>query len=772
MEKKEFFEILRNSMLDSKDRYYRNLVFIQDESDILRHVLEVLQLYLDINPDPLIAYAFHPWAKGAKDRLEELRKIVKNSEKLIDIDYSSSERYLGSTFDVAILDLVDNFEPNHIGRLVDLVRGGGLIILYTNDLKNNKIFKNSILREGKVLDVYETRFIRKLTEHEGIFVISNSEYYAKPFKGEVKEKPSPQLPKKPTMPVELHSLCLSSDQNKVLESFIGMRYGSRKVLVITASRGRGKSAVTGLGMAGLIFKHGFRKGRKYKIIVTAPSIASSSQTMEFLKRGLDALGVEYREKRSPMGFINSLEGEGFRVFFEIPEATLEHEGDLLVVDEAAAIGIGYIDSALKTWKKVVLVTTVHGYEGSGKAFLRYLNRLLKQRKTTVYWEEMRKPLRYAEGDPIEKWLYDSLLLDAEPEDVQQEIDKVYFETLDKEELFSDDRKLRQVYGILVTAHYRNNPNDLMIMGDGIHHTIKGLSIEGTNSYIGVVQIANEGGLSDELIHSALMGVTFDGDLIPDRMIKHSRLIEFGKMKGWRIVRIAVMQELQDKGFGSQMLEMIIEDAKRQEIDWVGSSFMGDMRVLNFWIRNGFYPVHVSPKKNEKLGDYPVIVIKPISEIATKAVRVAAYVLKEKLLNTLHDVYFSMDPEIAQIILSGIKVHKEVKINPIYVDKAVAFLQGVSPYESSADGIHLLALKYFWDAKREWSLEPEQEILLIAKILQGRPWRFTSASLNSNRTGVNEMLYQAIAELLYRYYSLNSETKVGISLDKLDDDQID
>lgn len=762
MNKEEFFKLLEDNIKDGNERYYRNLIFIQDK-DYLLHVKEVLELYLKINLNPYVAYAFHPWVTGSKDRLNEIRKIV----NLVDIDYSSSERYLGSTFDIVILDLVDNFEPNYIGRLIDLVKGGGIVILYTDNLKEHKLFRNSITRNGYIRDVYEERFLRKLKEHEGIFLIINSDYYANPFRGKLEDRPSPLLPKRPLMPLELHKLCMSRDQNKILDSFYLLRQGAKKVLVITSARGRGKSAVTGLGIAGLIHKYGDKR-RRMKIVVTSPSSTGISQLMLFLKKGMDALSIPYKTKDSIYGYPLEIEGYNFKVYYEVPEATLDDEGDILVVDEAASIGVGYIDSALKTWKRVVLVTTVHGYEGSGKAFLRYLRRILQNRKFTVTWQEMAKPLRYAEGDPVEKWLYDTLLLDAEPEEPPKDISHLIFETVRQEELFSDDRKLRQIYGILVTAHYRNNPNDLMIMADGVHHKVMTLSTF-DDRYVGVVQIAEEGNLDEGMIDLALKGGTFDGDLIPDRLIKHSRLREFGRMKGWRIVRIAVMQELQNMGLGSTILKMVLERARDEKIDWVGSAFMGDMRVLNFWIKNGFVPVHVSPRKNEKLGDYPVVVMRPISDTAKKAIYIAAYILKEKILNTIHDIYFSMDPEVTRLIFNGIKVHKEVKINKIYVDKALAYIQGVSPYESSADGIHMLTLKYFWDAKREWALSPEQEIILIAKVLQGRPWRFTSLTLNHNRTTVNELLFEAVSEILFKYYGLTSDSKGGLEIKNLDDE---
>ncbi|MEM0373773.1 MAG: GNAT family N-acetyltransferase, partial [Sulfolobales archaeon] len=419
----------------------------------------------------------------------------------------------------------------------------------------------------------------------------------------------------------------------------------------------------------------------------------------------------------------------------------------------------------KFWKKIVLITTVHGYEGSGKAFLKYLRKNMEGKKFKVVWIEMSEPLRYAEGDPIEKWVYDSLLLDAEPKLPVQDLDKLLFKMENTEEIFSDEEKLRQVYGILVTAHYRNNPNDLMIMADALHHKLGGIStLDGI--YVGVVQIAEEGELPESVIDGALKGITFEGDLIPDRLIKHWRIRNFGRMKGWRIVRIAVLQELQGKGLGSKMLDSIIEEARRRGLDWVGSSFMADRRVINFWIKNGFVPVHVSPKRNEKLGEHAVIVMYGLSEEGKSAVRIAAELLKERMLNTMHDVYYTMDPWIARLIINGIKVHREIELNDIYKDKIASFLQGISPYETAADAIHLLVRKYFWDSKRDWALSPEEEAVILCKVIQGKPWNMTSLTLEMNRTQVTELLYDAVSKIAKKYYNITADYVNGVELRQL------
>ncbi len=754
MDKDEFIQTLASSIKDSIERNYRNLVFIQ-RKDSFELVREIIKLYVGINENASIIYGFHPWIKEAKERMRRLREELEEY-RFEDADYSNSEWFMGNSYDVVVMDLMDNFQPNNIGRMVELCRGGGLVILYTDDLKENKLFRNTILRNGKVSSLYEDRFLRKLREHEGIFLAESEGYFVNPFKGKLDESPERKAEARNAVQ-EVHDLCKTVDQDIALEGLYFIMSSGKRSVSITAPRGRGKSAVAGLFLASLASEE---RKKPLKIFVTSPSIYGSSQIFEFMVRGLENLGIEYSLKKNS-NVISSISTEYVKVSYIPPDAAYSEDGDILIVDEAASLGIAYIDMITRTWNKTIMITTVHGYEGSSKAFLKYLKKMAENRKLKLKNIVMEYPLRYAKGDPIERWLYDTLLLDAEPEVPEGDFDILYYEEIPKDVLFADDEKLRQAYGIMVTAHYRNNPDDLMIMADGVHHSLRGLS--SSCKYVSVVQLSEEGGLDDAKLDLAINGGTFDGDLIPDRVIKHVRIKDFGRLKGWRIVRIATVQELQNKGLGSEILRMTVNEAEDKGLDWVGSSFMGDPKVLTFWVKNGFIPVHVSPKRNEKLGDFPVVVIKPISKEASKMVNIASYVLKEKLLNTLHDIYFNMSPEIARILISGTRAHRDVDVDPIYLDKVLAFVKGTSPYESSADGIHMLVMKYFWDSKREWSVMPDEEEFLIGKVIQGKPWGNVSAVLSTNRSQVTEGIYTAIAEILNRYYHLSIDSPLGVMI---------
>uniref|UniRef100_A0A7C3SLM5 tRNA(Met) cytidine acetyltransferase n=1 Tax=Thermofilum pendens TaxID=2269 RepID=A0A7C3SLM5_THEPE len=108
-----------------------------------------------------------------------------------------------------------------------------------------------------------------------------------------------------------------------------------------------------------------------------------------------------------------------------------------------------------------------------------------------------------------------------------------------------------------------------------------------------------------------------GNIIPDRLIKHYKVLEFGELRGFRIVRIATHPAVVRRGLGSLALKMVEEEARELGLDWVGAGFGVTEELLRFWVRNGFVPVHMSPEKNPVSGEYSVLVVKPLSERAKR-----------------------------------------------------------------------------------------------------------------------------------------------------------
>jgi len=720
---------LDNLFLDAKRGYYRNLAFIQGEDSVSNAIL-VLKEYLKINPKATIAYAFHPWIEGSKERLKKFTNVA----SVNDIDYSSSERYLGSTFDVVILDCMDDFRPNYIARLSDMARGGGLVILYSDNIFKNKLYKSSLTRHNIVKDLFEKRFLQKLLQNRGIIYLGDKEII-RPYSSS-----ETSLPKKKGMfkiPKRLYDLCVTDDQAKVIEEFNFIEEEGKRVFTVIAPRGRGKSVAVGFALSNFVIKN---LESNFNIIVTSPSYYSAKELLEALVRGLKSFKVNIKVLRSKEGKIMSIRAGNVRVRWTAPEIAKDEDGDMIIVDEAASLGIENLDYILRRWEKVVMITTVHGYEGSGKAFLKYINNLEKNVKLQMV--KLDYPIRYARGDPVEKLIYDIMLLDVEPE-VTESTNNVT--EISQETLFSNEQLLRQIYGILVSAHYRNSPDDLMLLGDMVFQKIFVI-----DPGIAVAQIVEEGGLNDSEIESMLYAEGNEGNLIPHRIIKYQRLKNFGELRGWRIMRIAVIPSLQDKGLGSLLLNKITEIALNRSLDWIGSSFVSELKVLNFWLRNGFTPVYLASRKNEGLGGYSIIVLKGMSEKGKSIISFLSANLKDKILRTAHQVYFNVSPLVLVKILRSTPSIEYGNITDLHKAKIVSYLNGILPYNSVSEAIHGLATKYFFENK--FDIDEVLLASLFARTFQGKSWYHAGLSLGLKPRQVEENMKSAISEIFRKYYN--------------------
>jgi len=123
---------------------------------------------------------------------------------------------------------------------------------------------------------------------------------------------------------------LTDDQVKVVDEADLVLEEGRKLLAVTASRGRGKSASVGLALSALIGE------TKYPIsvVVTSPSYWSGREVMRFSEVGLRALGRRYKKVESKEGKLMALEVGESRIRWLPPDLSRDADGDFIVVDEA------------------------------------------------------------------------------------------------------------------------------------------------------------------------------------------------------------------------------------------------------------------------------------------------------------------------------------------------------------------------------------------------------------------------------------------------------
>ncbi|RLE85961.1 MAG: tRNA(Met) cytidine acetyltransferase [Thermoprotei archaeon] len=771
-------KLVRELKTAKQARHRRLLALIGDEdSGLVMGALEVADIYYRKfgGPETKLLYTYHAFYEDGVARRDMFKAGLKANYEAEYISYHELDKVLGRTYDIAIIDLINNLEPNDLGKLMGIVRGGGLYVLLMPRLETYlKImtrFQSTLLtpqyKPEDLRKIFVRRFFKKLMEHDGIAVYDVDEKvfirsFSRREEVKIREEEALSYPEKVNLPLQIYKLAITQDQINVLtliEDFYE-KPERKKVLVLTADRGRGKSSVVGLGLGGLAHKIRKAKGR-CRILVTAPSESNVQELMKFAKKALEKLGHRV-ETKEVEGQIISLSSKGIDVEYYPPLSCLRRSGDILAVDEAAALHVPMLFALLRKFDRVIYSSTIHGYEGAGRGFsVRFLRRLRELKDIDIKEYEMERPIRYSTNDPIERWAFDLLLLDAEPATLDErdyemiEKGEVEYFIPDLEEFFLKDEKLvREFIGIYIMAHYRNNPNDLGMMMDAPHHFIRALRLK-SGKIVVSLELAEEGPLEDKLARDSAKGAWILGNIIPDRLIKHYKLIGFGKFKGIRIVRIATHPSVMSRGLGSKALEMVEKEAKENGYDWIGAGFGVTRELLNFWVKNGYIPVHISPERNPVSGEYSVIVVKPLSSRVKEYIDVFSSEFKRKLLGSMPEPYHDLNPRTAKMLLYSIgPINCDLPLTKYQLARFMSYAWGDMTVENCMDVMVELAKMHFMNLRCK--LSEIQELLLITKVLQGKSWKVTCEELDITPPVAMDELRKAARKLSDSYLGISSE----------------
>ena len=418
----------------------------------------------------------------------------------------------------------------------------------------------------------------------------------------------------------LSSSCATLDQARALVTFLdaASEKGLRSTVALTAGRGRGKSAALGLGIAGALAL-GYSN-----IFVTAPSPENTRTLFEFAARGLTKLGFKEHldfdvvQATDPalakaVVRLNVYRSHRQTVQFVLPQHAERVAGstaELLVIDEAAAIPLPMVKALLGPYL-VFLCSTVTGYEGTGRSLsLKLLSQLraagaklgsggasanggggdgTTTSSSSLLPRTFREitlttPIRYAPGDAIESWLHSCLCLDA-PGSVPPPPKRLpppaacSLYSVDRDTLFSGhaaaEAFLQRCVALLAASHYKNSPDDLLLLADAPAHRLFALlgppADEAANAMpdvLAVIQVALEGGIARDAARAALAhGHAPGGDLIPWTLGAQFRDAELPRLSGARVVRVAVHPDLQRCGYGRAALEALVAfyEGKVQEL---------------------------------------------------------------------------------------------------------------------------------------------------------------------------------------------------------------
>lgn len=433
------------------------------------------------------------------------------------------------------------------------------------------------------------------------------------------EETTPAVPLSQSLRVDIPlEKRLTPDQQAAIAAVKSCWRGrQRRPLLISADRGRGKSTAVGIALGQLMQEQLMQTqadaGVGARILLSGPRTSA-------VARCLEQAAQHWPEARKSAWQLSSPDGQRDIAFVPV-DGLLSRKPDarLLVIDEAAAIPQPQLMALIRHWPRVLLISTLQGYEGSGQGFALRLNPWLNQHCPGWSRLHLQQPVRWQAGDPLEAWLNAALLMDAEaaspfslqtaPQTAPQAA--IVIEHWPREQRSQNEQRLRQVYGLLRQAHYRTTPADLrqLLDEDQVACWLAIRPPQGQSpqdqcpeAVLGVIWIKPEGELSSELAQAVALGQRrLRGHLIPQALAFYGASAETAQLRMARVVRIAVCAAVREQGIGRRLLAAARAAVQADGYDWLATAFGATPALLNFWSKAGLQLLRLGLQADARSG---------------------------------------------------------------------------------------------------------------------------------------------------------------------------
>ncbi len=758
-------EIFGNALRE----FHRRMIVIEEPTP--EALLDIINRYDGVRGESYSLLFAGKEPKSENNMWKPLSKGVDSRAKPEYVQFKDLNRILGTTWDALIVDLRRDMRPNDVGRVIEVVRGGGYIIVLSPERERWKNMKTPFHRDmvtspftlEDVETIFQRYFVESLEKHPGIFFHGDGGLVGREVRYPDYVRSPPEIPSDISFDESIYRRALTEDQVRVIKAIDKLSSMPRGSVVVTADRGRGKSAAVGLGVAGYMLKKASKKD-KLKIYVTAPDPVNTKEIFSFIRMVFREHGVKHNVKKQS-GVIVEINSTLGKIAYINPPTSYKVKADLIVVDEASGIPTHILEHIAEKFEKSVFSSTLHGYEGAGRGFqVRFLPMVRKVFGGRLIEVDMEEPIRYAPEDPVEDWLFKTFFLDADPYPYSEadifdlDLSKLRYVKPDPEEwLFEKQDLLREYIGIYIYAHYRNRPNDLMILMDAPHHFMRAVMYRG--HVINSLHLAYEGAMTEEDVMRTLAGDPPSGHVIPTILLRYyPHLGGIPEMRGIRVVRIATHPDVMRKGIGSKALEKVVEEAREMGMDWVGASFGATDKLLDFWWRNGFAPLYLSPVRNAVSGEFSTVVIRPLSRRAREVVKRARKEFKKLLMTTLFECHFNLEPKLAYQLLSMDPFEMDYKPNLSRAQKErlKMYIYGGMAFGGAYDAIREVVKTHFMRSPDKRVRIPRLwEYVLINRVLQARPWEKVALYFDLDMEEVVNKTRELVAKLRL-YYVLKGE----------------
>ena len=529
----------------------------------------------------------------------------------------ATRAYLGTTTPAILLDIRTGFPLDYFLAIAATIDAGGILCLLSDETP----FVNESLRfhheaiETPFFNQYLDELLRRFS-----YVYKDSVLYLPTDNGYIEDTESNDFFSRIDMGI-------TNSQKVIYDDFLRKDAG---VYTLFSERGTGKSW---LGAA-LI------DAMPENYILTAPNQGAVTQ-------------YQY------------IEGLRFRapdlLFLSIPEEVVQDE--TLIIEEAAKMPLAHLERLCKRFKKVLMISSVSNYEGTGQGLREKIHDLVCIKKSYQLIDIQ----RYLEGDPLkqlcdalmfmdtrddsgEKWMID---LEAfKHKDLLSEIQCHYYDDENIEALRGNIDQLKSLYHLLNETHYQTSIQDIRRLFDAPGQVFILAYLKG--KLIGAIWGIEEGGLSQELTEAVFQGTRRPkGNLVAQMLTGQSYFPEAMSQLSVRISRISVDQSYRFCGIGRQM-EILLENRLSGIKDFISVSFGLTKGLLQFWEALGYRLAHLGFHLDKTTGLYSAVVLKSLSEKSVDWIRESfdkfgadAYFLRENsykpdILEILADKAHSQD----------------------------------------------------------------------------------------------------------------------------------
>jgi tRNA(Met) cytidine acetyltransferase len=573
-------------------KFQRQLVLLVGDAFWVKELLKINDQIDTI--DDLFVFSHHQDIASTINNKHFAQQLGSENNKIL---FSCVETSMGETINLDAFAALS-------GTLV----AGGVMILWIEQPLEQAIEKTNIislkyfyqqLLNNKDLIIVQQSAIQTLTAIDSDLIINNSLEEKFLYQSKTKE------------------------QQTAIEKVINVSQGHRnRPLVLTADRGRGKSSALAIACVQLLENNNAKGNEKLSIVITAPHLRSLSIFYRQIARSFADIGVNFDDVNTGKTTIE----HSFGSIKFMPVDQLLHESDslnvsLLLVDEAASIPVPLLTDLTVHYSRVVFSSTVHGYEGAGRGFTLKFQQKLKLLMPQWRQFHMNEPIRWRNDDPLEEFVFDSCLLNAnlaelpplgEPVEINNTQASLCFSRLSARELMSNTVLLRQVFSVLVTAHYQTSPNDIALILDNnaAHLFIAKLG----DDIVGVALLLEEGcNKAADIQAVASNQRRLKNQFIPQSLLTHCGFNESFSYQYLRILRIAIHPQYHGCGFGHRFMKFLHVFAKKQQVDFLGSSFGANAQLLKFWQNQGYQVARIGFTKDKASGEHSALVLCALSD---------------------------------------------------------------------------------------------------------------------------------------------------------------